>query len=88
MVCGVDLCNERAVEYFTSGKLKLFDTICKIRDNSDQAFVSQFDLHGVTGAMIPITVDSSDALQVAYSDIKKYKGKHHIPVGIFTNSDF
>ena len=80
-MCGVDLCNASGVEYFTSGKLKLFDTIYKIMDNSEQAFVSQFDLHDITAAVIPITVDSSDALQVPYCDIKKYKGKHHNPVG-------
>lgn len=85
----MDLCNASAVEYFASGKLKLFDTICKILDNSEQAFVSQFDLHHYTGTAIPIIVDSNDALQVAYSDIKRYNGKHHTTLReIFTNIDF
>ena len=85
----MDLCNARAVEYFTSGKLKLFDTICKIMDNFEQAFVSRFDLNDVTAAVIPITVDSNDSLQVLYSDIKKYNGKHRTTLWkIFTNIDF
>lgn len=61
MVCGIDLRCQTAVHYFTSGKLKLFD-IVRERNDSDATKIS-------------LVVDSSNALDIQFDDLKKLDGK-------------
>lgn len=61
MVCGIDMRCQTAVNYFTGGKLKLFDTVREMNDSDSKK--------------ISLVVDSSSALDIQCDDIKKFDGK-------------
>ena len=61
MLCAINLNNQRALQHFLSGDLKLFDTVRVVCDKKTRS---------------SLMVDSRDALHIPFDVIRNFTGKN------------